>query len=216
MKRPLLQLALDDVSLKDAFKSLENGVDEIVDIIECGTILIAAEGKKAIAVLREKYPDKPLVADFKIADSGKVTSGLLLEGRPDFLTVICSADNKTKKAVVEQIAERKLSTQVQIELYGRWTFEDVEEWKKLNIHHVVLHHSVDEINGWSKEEIDTAKKLCETGMHVTVTGGITKESLALFKGLPLFCIIAGRSIRKAENPAQEARSIKKQIDEIWP
>lgn len=215
MNRPLLQIALDDVSLEDAYRSLANGVDETVDIIECGTILLGAEGKKVVKIMREKYPDKLLVADFKIADSGKVTSGLFLEGKPDFLTVICSAHNKTKKAVVDEIKERGLNTQVQIELYGNWTFDDVEEWKKLGIDQVVLHHSVDEPSGWSSQEIETARKLCEHDIKVTVTGGINYDSIELFKGLPIFCIIAGRSIRKAEDPAKEAQRIKDRIIEIW-
>lgn len=215
MNRPLLQIALDDVSLEDAYRSLANGVDETVDIIECGTILLGAEGKKAVKIMREKYPDKLLVADFKIADSGKVTSGLFLEGKPDFLTVICSAHNKTKKAVVDEIKERGLNTHVQIELYGNWTFDDVEEWKKLGIDQVVLHHSVDEPSGWSEQEIETARKLCEHDIKVTVTGGINCDSIELFKGLPIFCIIAGRSIRKAEDPAKEAQRIKDRIIEIW-
>ena len=213
--RPLLQIALDDVSLQDAYNSLANDVDKIVDIIECGTILLLAEGKNAVKILRQQYPDKLLVADFKIADSGKVMAGLLLEGRPDFLTVICSANNKTKKAVVDEIKNRGLDTQVQIELYGNWTFEDIEEWKKLGISHVVLHHSVDETAGWTPEEVAVARKLCEHEINVTVTGGISYESLELFKGLPLFCIIAGRSIRKAEDPAYEARRMKERIIELW-
>ena len=40
MNRPLLQIALDNLTLEDAIASLKTGVDEVVDIIECGTILI--------------------------------------------------------------------------------------------------------------------------------------------------------------------------------
>ena len=58
MNRPLLQLALDELSLENAYKVLDSGVDEVVDIIECGTLLLAAEGKKAIIKLRERYPDR--------------------------------------------------------------------------------------------------------------------------------------------------------------
>lgn len=215
MTRPLLQIALDDVSLEDAYDHLKNGVDEVVDIIECGTILLAAEGKKAVTSLRERYPDKLLVADFKIADSGKVLTDLLLEGRPDYLTVICSSHNKTKKAVVDAIRAKGLDTKVQIELYGNWTFEDIETWKQIGIDQVVLHHSVDEKGGWTPEEVNTAIKLCECGIHVTVTGGIDADSIALFKGLPLYCIIAGRSIRKAPDPYREALKMKERIIEIW-
>lgn len=213
--RPLLQLALDETSLDDAYKVLDTGVDQVVDIIECGTILIAAEGNKAISKLRERYPDRKLVCDFKIADSGKVTADLFLQAKPDYLTVICSAHNKTKKAIVDEIKEKGLNTEVQIELYGNWTFDDVESWKEIGINHVVLHHSVDEKGPWTNQELQLAKQLCDHNINVTVTGGINYESIELFKGLPVFCIIAGRSIRKAQDPAKEAQKIKDRIIEIW-
>lgn len=213
--RPLLQLALDETSLDNAYKVLDSGVDEVVDIIECGTILLGAEGKKAIIEMRKRYPNKKLVCDFKIADSGKVISSLFLEGKPDYLTVICSAHQKTKKAVVDEIKAKGLNTEVQIELYGKWTFEDIKEWKNIGINQVVLHHSVDEKGPWTKEEIALAKKLCDEDIKVTVTGGINLEAIELFKGLPLFCIIAGRSIRQADNPKKEAQKMKDKIIEIW-
>lgn len=215
MNRPLLQLALDELSLENAYKVLDSGVDEVVDIIECGTLLLAAEGKKAIIKLRERYPDRKLVCDFKIADSGKNVANMFLEGKPDYLTIICSAHNKTKKAVVDAIQENNLNTEVQIELYGNWTFDDVKEWKQLGINHVVLHHSVDEKGPWSEKELEVARKLCESDINVTVTGGINLESIELFKGLPIFCIIAGRSIRTAQDPKQEALKMKDKIIQLW-
>jgi phosphotriesterase-related protein len=48
MPKPLLQIALDNTSLEDAIKSLEGGVDEAIDIIECGTLLICAEGARVV------------------------------------------------------------------------------------------------------------------------------------------------------------------------
>ena len=213
--RPLLQIALDELTMENALKVLSGGVDEIVDIIECGTVLIGSEGRKVVQQMRERYPHKKLVADFKIADSGKVMAGMLLDGKPDYLTVICAANQKTMKAVVDEIKDRNLTTEAQMELYGNWTFEELEQWKKIGINHVVLHHSVDEKDGWTQKELDLVRKLCEHDIHVTVTGGISYESIELFKGLPIFCIIAGRSIRKAENPAQEAQRMKDRIIEIW-
>lgn len=213
--RPLLQLALDELSLESAYKVLDTGVDEVVDIIECGTILIGSEGRKAVSILRDRYPHKKLVADFKIADSGKVMAGMLLDGKPDLITVICAANHKTMKAVVDEIKDRNLNTEVQMELYGNWTFDEIDIWKNIGINHVVLHHSVDETAGWSKKELEIVKKLCDKDINVTVTGGIDLDSIELFKGLPIYCIIAGRSIRKADNPKLEAQKMKDKIIEIW-
>jgi 3-dehydro-L-gulonate-6-phosphate decarboxylase len=51
MPKPLLQIALDNTSLEDAIKSLEGGVDEAIDIIECGTLLICAEGARVVKIM---------------------------------------------------------------------------------------------------------------------------------------------------------------------
>ena len=214
--RPLLQVALDELSLEDAYKVLNTGVDEVVDIIECGTILIGSEGRKVVQEIRNKYPNKKIVADFKIADSGKVMSGMLLDGKPDYLTVICSAHIKTMKAVVDETKERNLNTEVQMELYGNWTFNEIEKWKEIGINHVVLHHSVDEKEPWNEKELAIVKALLDYDINVTVTGGINYETIELFKGLPIFCIIAGRSIRKADDPKKEALRLLNRIKEIWP
>lgn len=213
--RPLLQVALDELILDDALKVLATGVDEVVDIIECGTILIGSEGRKVVQEIRNKYPNKKIVADFKIADSGKVMAGMLLDGKPDYLTVICSAHPKTMKAVVDEINDRELNTEVQIELYGNWSFNEIDKWKQLGIRHVVLHHSVDEKDPWNEKELSIVKALLSYDIKVTVTGGIDLNTIELFKGLPIFCIIAGRSIRKAIDPKLEAQKMKDKIIEIW-
>ena len=216
MARPLLQIALDNLSLEDALNSLKGGVDEAIDIIECGTLLLAAEGARVIKIIRTLYPEKTLVADFKIADAGNVLGGLILDGEPDYATVICAAHPGTMKAVKEEAEKRGRGTQVQLELYGNWNFDDVETWKSMGIKQVILHHSRDAKGGWTPEEIALLKQLCDAGMEVTATGGISYEDLELFKGLPLFCFICGRSIRNAADPKAEVLRMKAKIAELWP
>jgi 3-keto-L-gulonate-6-phosphate decarboxylase len=140
---------------------------------------------------------------------------MIFAGDPDFATVICSAHPNTVKAVKEVADKAGRGAQVQIELYGHWTFEDVQEWKAMGVKQVILHHSRDAKGGWPKEELDLRKKLCDTGMEVTATGGISYEDLDLFRGLPLFCFICGRSIRNAPDPKAEVLRMKAKIDEIW-
>ncbi len=215
MNRPLLQIALDNLSLDDAIASLKTGVDEVVDIIECGTILIGSEGRKVIGIVRDMYPDKILCADFKIADSGSVMGAMILEGRPDLMTVICSAHISTMLAVKKEIEKRNMDTQIQVELYGHYTMDDVRLWKENGIDQVILHHSRDIKGGWNEEEISQCRKLCDAGMNVTVTGSIGFDDIRLFEGLPIYCIIAGRSIRDAKDPKAEAQRMKDEIIRIW-
>lgn len=211
--KPLLQLALDNLSLEEAMACLENGMAEAVDIIEAGTLLICAEGVGVVKKLRTAYPRKPLVADFKIADAGRVLGGLIVGQGPDYVTVICAADNGTKAAVKAE-ADR-CGAAVQIELYGRWQLEDVTAWKALGITHVIYHRSRDAQGGWSPADLACVKALCSMGMKVTVTGGVGYGELELFAGLPIFAIICGRSLRNAADPCAEAVRMKGRIEELW-
>lgn len=211
--KPMLQIALDNTSLEDALKTLEGGVAQGVDIIEAGTLLICAEGVAVVEKLRRLYPQKPLVADFKIADAGKVLGGLIAEKGPDYMTVICAADNGTKAAVKAQ-ADATGAT-VQIELYGRWELEDVKAWKELGITHVIYHRSRDAAGGWSQTDVACVRALCSMGMDVTVTGGVGYRELELFAGLPIFAVICGRSIRDAADPGAEVQRMKERIDQLW-
>ena len=57
---PRLQIALDTYDLPSALAPLATAVDQI-DIIECGTILVLAEGMDAVRAIRAAYPDKTIL-----------------------------------------------------------------------------------------------------------------------------------------------------------
>ncbi|MBR5559444.1 MAG: orotidine 5'-phosphate decarboxylase [Oscillospiraceae bacterium] len=211
--KPLLQLALDNLSLQDGLNTLQGGVAQAVDIIEAGTLLICAEGVQAVGQLRRLFPEKPLVADFKIADAGSVLGGLIAGQKPDYMTVICAADNGTKAAVKKE-ADRQGAV-VQVELYGRWQMDDVKAWKELGITHVIYHRSRDAAGEWGQTDLACVKALCSMGMDVTVTGGVGYDELELFAGLPIFAIICGRSIRDAADPCGQVLRMKERIDQLW-
>ncbi len=215
MKIPTLQLALDCTSVEEAIRDCATGVVDAIDILECGYSLIAAEGARVVKIMREIYPDKPLLADLKIVDAGNKIGGMLLDGRPQYTTVLCNCEPGTIIAVQEEAKKRNLDTKIQIELYGNWSFDDVKMWKELGVSQLTLQHSGDKPGGWTDEEIETLKKLCEYGMDVAATGSIGYDDLEKFRGIPVSCFIFGRAIRGAADPKAEALRIKAKINEIW-
>lgn len=68
--KPIIQVALDiletDRAIQIAKESLEGGADWL----EAGTPLIKSEGMDVIRKLREAFPDKTIIADMKITDTG--------------------------------------------------------------------------------------------------------------------------------------------------
>ena len=211
MSVPLLQIALDNITLSGALKSAK-AVGEEVDIIEAGTILCLAEGMEAVRCLRALYPEKIILADTKCADAGGTVAKMCTNAGADWMTVICSATIPTMKAALKEVKE------LQVELYGDWTFEHAKAWKAAGITQAVYHQSRDALlsgETWSESDLNKIKKLSEMGFKVSVTGGLEIETLKLFKDIDVFTFIAGRSIRDAENPDKEAKKFKEEISKYW-
>ena len=211
MAKPLLQIALDNNTLSDAIRSISQ-VGHEVDIIEAGTILCLAEGMEAVRCLRTLYPNKIILADTKCADAGGTVAKNCADAGADWMTVICSATIPTMKAALKEVKD------LQVELYGDWTFEHAKQWKEAGLSQAVYHQSRDALlagETWGEKDLNKIRKLVEMGFKVSVTGGLEKETLKLFKGIDVYTFIAGRGIREASDPAQAAREFKEEIDKYW-
>lgn len=217
MALPLLQVALDNTTLQDAIDSVKL-YGHIIDIVEVGTILHIAEGTKATKTLRALYPDKILLDDIKGADAGKTLAELCFGAGADVMTAICSANINTMIAMKEVGKKYGEDKDVQVELYGDWTFDDAQAWLNAGITQVVYHRSRDaELAGktWGQEDFDKIGVLCDMGFKVTITGGLNAEDLILFKDYPIHGVIGGRGIRNADDPEAAAKAFKEEIERIW-
>lgn len=215
--KPMLQIALDNLTIEDAIESAKK-VEKYIDIIEVGTILIASEGKKAIKALREAFPTKIIVADGKIADAGKVFGKMFFENGADFTTCICAAEVPTIVETMNIAKEYGKNKEVQIELTSNFTWDQVDDWAKVKVPQVVWHRSRDsQASGvkWGQKDIDAVAKLAKKGFKVTITGGVALEDIKLFKDIPIYIFIAGRSLRDAENPELAAKAFKDEFAKYW-
>jgi 3-dehydro-L-gulonate-6-phosphate decarboxylase len=214
--RPLLQLALDYASIPEALATCRRLAAE-VDVLEAGTLLIAAEGMRAVRCLRASYPDHLLAADFKVADAGALLAKMSFDAGADWMTVICAAPIATVESALK-VARRHPKGDVQIELFGNWTFEDAAEWRRAGITQAIYHRGRDAQaagQSWSKTDLDKLRRLADMGFETSVTGGLTVEDLPLFRDIPVKVFIAGRSLGEAPDPAAAARAFKSRIAELW-
>ncbi|MEH7254220.1 3-keto-L-gulonate-6-phosphate decarboxylase UlaD [Neobacillus niacini] len=208
---PNLQIALDNSSLDEALATIKEA-GPFVDIVEAGTILCLAEGMQAVKCLRALYPDKIIVADTKCADAGSTVAKNCTDAGADWMTIICCATIPTMKSALKEVKE------LQVELYGDWTFEQAESWLDIGVTQVVYHQSRDALlsgETWGEKDLTKVKKLVDMGFKVSVTGGLELETLELFRGVDVFTFIAGRSITAAEDSAQAAQDFKAEIQRIW-
>lgn len=215
MTKPLLQVALDNLDLPSALEATRVLVDE-VDVLEIGTILCYAEGAKAISVLRALYPDKTIVTDLKAADAGTTVAEMVFSCGTNWMTVICCAPHATMVAALE--VAKTYDGDVQVELYGDWTFEQAEKWLEIGLTQVIYHRGRDAAfagQEWGDKDLVKIKRLVEMGFSVSVTGGLFAKDLGIFKDIPVKCFIAGRGLYAAKDPAQAARDFKEAINKFW-
>lgn len=216
MAIPYLQVALDNMTLDSALDATRVLADH-VDVIECGTILaFGAGGPHAVRCLRALYPDKILVADLKVTDAGGVLADMVFSAGATWLTVLCCAPFATMEKANE--VAQKHGGEIQIELYGDWTFEQAKEWRKAGAKQAIYHRGRDaQAAGqtWSEEDVDKARKLCDLGYEVSMTGGLEVEDVKTFAGLTVKSFIVGRTLRDCPDPAAMAARFRTEFVKHW-
>lgn len=215
---PRLQIALDTADLPSALAPLQKAAEHI-DIIECGTILILAEGTRSIRAIRALFPDKDILADVRIAETGSKIARMVFEAGASLVSCVAGAS----LATIDQVCQvaREYGGQVQVELADEWfDAARARQWRDLGVEHVIVKRSRDrEAAGdlsWKSEDLDRIELLADMGFTVTITGGVTPQDLGSFAGRRVGIVIAGRAIVGAKDPEAAARELTTTMKQVWP
>jgi 3-hexulose-6-phosphate synthase/6-phospho-3-hexuloisomerase len=202
----VLQLALDFTNLEDAIEVAKKARDYI-DWIEAGTPLIKSCGMSSILALKKEFPEKKVVADMKIMDTGALEVKLAADAGADVITVMAAADLST---VREAIAEgRRLGKIVVVDTIGTEPTK-VEEIECMAPDYICPHVGIDQQRRGVKLE-DVVRK---TKMRVpmAVGGGINSKTAGDFVRAGAKVIIVGNAITRASDVRGEAKRVRDAID----
>lgn len=214
MSKPLLQIALDSTTLKEALNSVKHVADD-VDVIEIGTVLAFAEGMNAVKVIRERYPHHIIVCDFKALDAGETLAKMAFEQGANWITVGAAAHIETIRAA-KRIAD-EYHGEIQIELFGNWTLEDAQSWIDSGVKQAIYHRSRDaQAAGvtWTEQDLTILQRLSDIGLELSITGGIIPDDIQLFKNIHAKAFIAGRALAN-EKGKFIANEFKTQLNLYW-
>ncbi len=210
-----LQVALD---LLDIEKALEIALDvaDYVDYVEAGTPLIKMHGMKAVEKLSDEV-DKPVIADLKTMDTGKLEAEMAFSHGAYGVTVLAAAYPKTIKDVIETAS--KYGGISLVDTIGLPHLEDVLskiEAAGAAPTYLLIHSGID-----MQEEGITPDSILSRGGDITrygklaVAGGITVhniDKLLHVKEIELF--IVGGGITKAENPREAAMMLRERLNQL--
>lgn len=214
MTKPKLQLSLDTDDLRRALAQLSH-IAEHIDIIKIGPILALSQGIACVRAIHQLYPNHTLVFDVKMTDASHILTRMAMEAGAHWVTLSSAAHPETIRAAKEVAIQ--LNGDVQIELHGHWTWQDIEAWRYMGINQVIYHRSLNaELAGqtWQERDLDCIKRLIELGLDVSVNGGVKPNNVGMFKHLELKTLIIGRSLLQNESHAL-AEEFHRELNLYW-
>lgn len=201
-----LQVAIDLLKIEDAI-ALATKVAPYIDIIELGTPLIKSEGLSGIRKMKEAFPDKLVLADFKTADAGELEADMAFGAGADYITILgTTGDSTIAGAVKSALAHGKGVVVDTIGVKDR--VKRAQEAIALGAEFVELHAGLDEQAevGYSIQVlIDEAKR---AGVPVSIAGGVNSGSITAVKQSGVTVAVAGAAIYGAKDPAEAAKELK--------
>jgi len=212
MKEIILQVALDLLNEHRALKIASDSIKGGADWLEAGTPLIKSEGMNIIRQLKEKFPNKTIVADMKTIDTGAFETEMAAKAGADIVCILAASDNSTIKDALK--SARKYGTKIMVDLITvKDKIKRATELEKLGVDYLCIHVGIDE-QMIGKKPIETLAGIVKkTSMPVAVAGGLNSETVAEVVKAGASIIIVGGAITKAKNVTQATKQIKKAIKE---
>lgn len=205
-----LQMALDDITLDDALKRIEE-VQKFIDIVEVGTPMVIEYGMEPVRIIKKTFPDLEVLADLKIMDAGYYESKEAFEAGADYITVLGVTDDLTIEGCVKAAKE-----------YGKETVVDmicvsdlekrINRLEELGVDYVSVHTGVDQ-QAAGVTPLDQCRQMmnCVKTAKVSVAGGINTDTICLYKDLDPDIVIVGGGITHAADPVSAAKTLHRVI-----
>lgn len=209
--KPILQVALDFVDLARALKAAEEAVSGGVDWLEAGTPLIKSEGLNAVRKLREKFPRHTLVADMKIADTGRIEVEVAAKAGADIVCVLGGVSEATIKECIE--AGKNYGAKIMVDLLEvSDPVKRAREAESWGADYLGVHTPIDaQMRGINP--FDELRQVAQAvKIPVAVAGGIHSENVPQAVEAGASIIIVGGAIIKSGDARKATQEIKKAME----
>ncbi len=208
--KQVIQVALDFVDLQRALNVAQETVKGGADWLEAGTPLIKSEGLNAVRELKKRFPDKKIIADLKVMDTGRYEVEAASKAGADVVVILGVADNSTIKEAVD--AAKNYGCEIMVDLLNVENLEKrAQELEKLNVNYICVHLGIDQ----QMRGLDPIKELRKISGKVRIplaaAGGINSENAADAVNAGASIVIVGGAITKAENAKTATEKIRNAI-----
>ena len=213
MKEIILQVALDLINDHRALAIAEDSVKGDKDCwLEAGTPLIKSEGMEIVRKLKEKFPDRTIVADMKVMDTGALEVEMAAKAGANVVCVLAASDDRTIADALK--SARKYGTKIMVDLIGvKDKSIRAEELEKLGVDFLCVHIGIDQ-QMIGKKPVDILKSIVKkTKIPIAVAGGLNSETAVDAVKAGASIVIVGGAITKAKDVIKATKQIKNAITE---
>ncbi|MCM8764376.1 MAG: orotidine 5'-phosphate decarboxylase [Candidatus Omnitrophica bacterium] len=209
--KPVIQIALDFVDIDRALRVAREAVSGGADWLEAGTPLIKSCGLEAVRTLRRQFPDKIIVADMKVLDTGRTEVEIAAKSGADIVVVMANASDSTIKESIE--AARNYGAKILVDFMEE--AYNIERAKKVAGFHpdfIGVHIPIDQ-QMTGNISFGFLKEMAKTvDIPIAIAGGLNSENVvdAIKAGASI--LIIGGAVTKSEDAEKSVRVIRKAID----
>ncbi|OFW55467.1 MAG: bifunctional hexulose-6-phosphate synthase/ribonuclease regulator [Candidatus Solincola sediminis] len=208
LKEPVLQIALDFVDIERAIKVAEEAVAGGADWIEAGTPLIKSEGLNAVRALRQRFPDRVIIADMKTMDAGRAEVESAAKAGASIIDVLGAASDATIKECVEAADNYGAEIIVDLIQVGD-PVERARAVEALGVDYIAIHTAID-VQMRGGDPFERLKVVANAvSIPVAVAGGINSETAAKAVAGGANIIIVGGAVIKSKDAKAATAEIKR-------
>ncbi len=199
----LTQVALDVTSLSRAVEIAEECAEAGVHLLEAGTPLIKSCGVRAVEVLVERFPERPVVADTKTMDTGALEAELVASRGAGVGCVLGAAPEETIESFVSRVHEMGAGAMVDTIGVPPDTVLEKLERVSASPDYLLVHAAVDEST--TGERLLEEAGLEDCPYRTAVAGGLTPEKVEGLDGVD--AVVVGGYITSSSDPGRAAEEI---------
>ena len=206
---PILQVALDFMIPERAIKAAEEALRGGADWLEAGTPLIKSAGMQIVRELKRRFK-KPVVADLKTMDVGRVEVEMAAKSGADIITVLALADDPTIEDSIK--AARKYGAKIMVDLINHpEPAKRAKDVERMGADYICVHVGVDQ-QMLGKNPLNILKDVSSAvSIPVAAAGGINSETAVDVVKNGAEIVIVGGAIIKAPDIEEATRRIKEAI-----
>lgn len=207
-----IQFAIDGITIGEGIR-IAHEIYDYVDIIELGDGTIRKFSMQCVKTVKDAFPDKKVLADFKIMDGGYTQGMLAYELGADIVTVCAVADDEVIESLIK--AAKETGKESWVDLIGiapKDYHKYVDRINKFAPDYVCPHLSGGMFNDEPgiharKDAIKIVSELNFTP-KIALSGGLTLQYLPEIKACNPEIINLGGALIKAKDPAAVAKAFK--------